>query len=118
MRFIALNGMGDFETGCHTDHGNDLALYAQTTRHLHEDRQEVFAGLLLRKTQWNKAFPFNAEAAMRNDAKRMFSETVKAYRSEIGQNFSVSGTTQQDFSLWLCREFEQFETERQLRKTA
>ena len=113
-----LSGMGEFETGCHTDHGNDIALYAQMTRHLHEDRQEVFAGLLQRKTQWNKAFPFDAESAMRNDAKRMFAETVKAYRSEIGENFSVNATTLQDFTLWICREFEQFEIENKIRKTA
>ena len=112
------SGIGEFETGCHTEHGNELALFAQTTRHLYDDRQEVFAATLTRKTQWNKAFPFDAEAALRPDSKRMFNETVKAYRSEIGENFSVNATTLQDFTLWICREFEQFEIENKIRKTA
>lgn len=115
---MTLKGTGPFETGCHTERGNDLCLYAQTTRHLHEAREELFADVFRRKSQWNRPERFDHMLALKAEGRRMYFDSVRAYREEISQNFSPNATTQQDFLLWLGREFQAYEIDHKTRQTA
>ncbi len=99
-------GLGDFETGCHTAEGNDLALYVQTTRPLHEKRERIFAEVLDAKRRWTGMSEFNAALRLDNPGRQLYKTAVAAYRAEIGQDIGGSAVTQEDFLQWLAFEYD------------
>ena len=110
--------VGEYETGCHTHMGNDLALYVQTTRNLHERREKVFAEIMRQKQAWKGASEFNVLLRMDKPGRELFRTAVESYHREILEYQSspdMSETVQlagggvagvaEDFVGWLFREF-------------
>lgn len=99
-------GPGDFETGCHTEEGNELALYVQTTRSLHEVRARIFAETLAAKRTWTGLSEFNAALRLENPGRHLYGTAVAAYRAEIGRDIGGSAVTREDFLRWLAFEYD------------
>ena len=126
----SLKGIGEHETGCHTESANEIALYVQTTRDLYDRRERVFADLLKQKKSWKGMSEFNVLVRLDVVGRALFRDAVASYEDEIlnrgrkrrdeegnrvpritftdGNLESVGGLerTRQDFILWLAREFE------------
>ena len=99
-------GSGDFETGCHTAEGNELALYVQTTRPLHEMRERIFSSTLEAKRKWTGMSEFNAALRLETPGKQLYKTAVGAYKAEIGVDLGGSAITQEDFLRWLAFEYD------------
>jgi hypothetical protein len=99
-------GLGDFETGCHTEGGNELALYVQTTRPLHEQRERMFSEILAAKRKWKGMSEFNVALRLDNPGRILYKDAVAAYKREIRRNIGESAVTQEDFLRWLAREYD------------
>ena len=104
-------GMGDFETGCHTAHGNEIALYVQTTRELYMRREQILADTLAGKKKWDGLSEFNVLLRLDRPGRQLFAEAVSWYNREIWKNktsLDVGELERQDFVAWLAREFDGF----------
>lgn len=104
-----LSGIGPHENGCHTDEGCELALYAQTTRSLHEHRQRIFDDILKAKRKWKGMSEFNALLQLDKRGRQLAHEAESMYAREIlrGKSYLKLGERGlQDFVLWLAREFD------------
>ena len=104
-------GLGEFETGCHTAHGNEVALFVQTTRELHERRRRAFAELLAAKRRWNGHSEFNVPLRLDRPGRQLFDDAVGEYNWKILRNKSaldVGELERQDFVAWLAREFDDY----------
>jgi hypothetical protein len=100
------SGLGDFETGCHTEEGNELALYVQTTRSLHEARAKIFSETLAAKRKWTGLSEFNAALRLENPGQQLYKTAVASYKAEIGRDIGGSAVTREDFLRWLAFEYD------------
>lgn len=119
--------MGPHETGCHTDIGNDLVLYAQATRRLYEQREKLFINMLSRKLNWSGCSEFNVMMALEQEGTPLLKSTIKAYEEEVlnrGKSYfqrtilKLNPQEAGDFIAWLVREFETWEMDKEPRQMA
>lgn len=93
---------GEFETGCHTHQGNDLILFAQTTRELHDRRYTIFGTVYGR----HRTEPdFDWVEALRAPIKELFRETTRKYRREVREDPGGDVYTYPDFFNCCIRDY-------------
>ena len=112
-------GLGEYETGCHTAHGNEIALYVQTTRELYEKREQMFGGVMAAKQKWAGRTEFNIPLRLDMPGRRLFTEAVCWYNREILRNRSsldVGELERQDFVAWLAREFDGYRIDAEIQE--
>lgn len=112
MNMSIPQGLGSYETGCHTALGNDLALYAQTTSHLHEQREKLFISMLAQKLNWSGLSEFNVLFRLEKAGMSFLKIVVEHYEAEISpkrSHIKMGSCEAGDFIAWLAREFDAWE---------
>lgn len=120
-------GVGEFETGCHTAHGNEMALYVQTTRELHARREAIFKQVRAAKLKWAGGSEFNVLLRLDGPGRELFDAALTDYDWKVLRGKSrldVSGTAHDgsggivnvkgDFIAWLYREYKDWTIDREV----
>lgn len=110
----ALSGIGHHENGCHTDEGCELALFAQTTRELHEHRQRIFDDLLNAKKRWKGMSEFNVLLRLDGPGRALAHQAERMYACEMKSTIKLDERGLQDFVLWLARELDDYRIDKEI----
>lgn len=108
-------GDGEFnDTGCHTQEGNNLCLYVNTTKEFFDLKVIAFQNVQAQKKHWQGATEFSVPMRLQKPAEALFDASVKRYGLEMGEPIASCPEMFEDFLLWLCRDFDDYLIEQEI----
>ena len=106
--------VGPYETGCHTQHGNDLCLLVNMTPRLFQFKESVLANTARRESQWAMDFDSSPHPLLIDMelSLLLFMPLINKHCvDEGGSACEMKEDTFNDFLLWMLREYAAFKSE-------